>query len=519
MGIASHIAFSRLGAFEYVLGVASERRFSDVRLERRRQTELSFFTIRRFMSRSYYDTDHDDFAEPMFRSQSPLSWRGLSGPSLTPALQYRFAELDDDHESAYPTMPTTRKLLALPRTPSSPSSSSIPPVESGGLGTFPSDPKTPYEVLNVSEDITQDDLKMAYKKAALKWHPDRHSHRSEQNIAEVTRRFQLVGEAYAILGDRKLMHHLSCSYFPKHLNSFCCVAKRRQEYDRARREPRQYRNPRTSRSTASPSFRSNFFPQGGQSTGFTSTASTGGPDDLRNVDPFYLFSRLFGDIHQGENWEAYRGTEGSRRPSPTAQGGPVRESRRSGQTQLSPFGQPVFDGFDSMFSHAPFGGSGYKPFDIQENHSSAHLDRHGQLKIARSQKGVKMSKNGGFSFESHSVSGSFGGGSMDMLHSVLGGFNLGGSGSSAALRTNSNFLQDNNINHPSGQYGNPLRASSGPWGGQPETQALQDMAPQLAMQRRPSLSYEESSNSPAHFGSGIMQPWNVDGVARRGWMG
>ena len=31
-----------------------------------------------------------------------------------------------------------------------------------------------YKILGITKDATDDDIKKAYKKAALKWHPDRH---------------------------------------------------------------------------------------------------------------------------------------------------------------------------------------------------------------------------------------------------------------------------------------------------------------------------------------------------------
>lgn len=74
---------------------------------------------------------------------------------------------------------------------------------------FPINPKTPYEVLGVSEYATQDEIKKAYKRLALAFHPDR-CHGNEAEIQEATKRFKLIAEAYAILGLRKSCVSRNC---------------------------------------------------------------------------------------------------------------------------------------------------------------------------------------------------------------------------------------------------------------------------------------------------------------------
>lgn len=54
-----------------------------------------------------------------------------------------------------------------------------------------------YEVLEVSRDVSADDLKRTYKKLALKWHPDK----NPDNIEEAKEQFQLIQQAYEVLGD------------------------------------------------------------------------------------------------------------------------------------------------------------------------------------------------------------------------------------------------------------------------------------------------------------------------------
>ena len=54
-----------------------------------------------------------------------------------------------------------------------------------------------YEIFGVEQTATQDEIKRAYRKAAMKWHPDRNIN----NIEEATRVFQIIEHAYSILSD------------------------------------------------------------------------------------------------------------------------------------------------------------------------------------------------------------------------------------------------------------------------------------------------------------------------------
>jgi molecular chaperone DnaJ len=56
-----------------------------------------------------------------------------------------------------------------------------------------------YEVLSVSRTATGDEIKSAYRKAALKWHPDRNP--SDKQIAE--EKFRQATEAYSVLSDEQ----------------------------------------------------------------------------------------------------------------------------------------------------------------------------------------------------------------------------------------------------------------------------------------------------------------------------
>lgn len=56
--------------------------------------------------------------------------------------------------------------------------------------------KNYYEILDVSKDSSVDDIKKAYRKAALKYHPDRNP-----GDAAAEQKFKDVAEAYDVLGD------------------------------------------------------------------------------------------------------------------------------------------------------------------------------------------------------------------------------------------------------------------------------------------------------------------------------
>lgn len=60
-----------------------------------------------------------------------------------------------------------------------------------------------YKILGLSRSATEDEVKKAYRKLALKHHPDRHSNASEEEKAEAERKFKEIGEAYSILSDPK----------------------------------------------------------------------------------------------------------------------------------------------------------------------------------------------------------------------------------------------------------------------------------------------------------------------------
>lgn len=55
-----------------------------------------------------------------------------------------------------------------------------------------------YIVLGIIKPSSEDEIRKAYKKMALKWHPDKNT----DNITEAEVRFKEIGEAYTVLSDK-----------------------------------------------------------------------------------------------------------------------------------------------------------------------------------------------------------------------------------------------------------------------------------------------------------------------------
>ncbi|OQR78816.1 dnaJsubfamily C member 7-like [Tropilaelaps mercedesae] len=81
-------------------------------------------------------------------------------------------------------------------------------LENAKLELRKSKRKNYYKILGINKNASLDDIKKAYKKAALKHHPDRHAHASENEKRDQEKKFKELGEAYAILSDpRKKAHY------------------------------------------------------------------------------------------------------------------------------------------------------------------------------------------------------------------------------------------------------------------------------------------------------------------------
>jgi curved DNA-binding protein CbpA len=56
-----------------------------------------------------------------------------------------------------------------------------------------------YRILNVNRDASAQDIKKAFRRLALQYHPDR----NPENAREAGEKFKEINEAYEVLGDEK----------------------------------------------------------------------------------------------------------------------------------------------------------------------------------------------------------------------------------------------------------------------------------------------------------------------------
>lgn len=59
----------------------------------------------------------------------------------------------------------------------------------------------PYATLGVGRDASEEELKKAYRKQAVRWHPDKHSKGSEKTRAEVSSAF--LASLCGVKGERR----------------------------------------------------------------------------------------------------------------------------------------------------------------------------------------------------------------------------------------------------------------------------------------------------------------------------
>ena len=58
-----------------------------------------------------------------------------------------------------------------------------------------------YKILEIDRNASDADIKKAFKKLSIKWHPDKWSSKSEKEQKEAEERFKEVNEAYQVLSD------------------------------------------------------------------------------------------------------------------------------------------------------------------------------------------------------------------------------------------------------------------------------------------------------------------------------
>ena len=122
-----------------------------------------------------------------------------------------------------------------------------------------------YDILGVDKNATSDEIKKAYRKQALEWHPDKH--KDQKEAAE--KRFKEINEAYQVLSD----------------------SQKRSAYDQY---GHQAFAPGRGRSGGGQGFDGGFNPfgQGGFKYTYSSSGGQGVPFDFN--DPFEIFEQFFG---------------------------------------------------------------------------------------------------------------------------------------------------------------------------------------------------------------------------------
>ncbi|PHT86051.1 hypothetical protein T459_08157, partial [Capsicum annuum] len=60
-----------------------------------------------------------------------------------------------------------------------------------------------YDVLGICKQASDSEIRCAYRKLALKWHPDRWMKKDPCIRGEAKHRFQQVQEAYSVLSDKR----------------------------------------------------------------------------------------------------------------------------------------------------------------------------------------------------------------------------------------------------------------------------------------------------------------------------
>jgi len=175
-----------------------------------------------------------------------------------------------------------------------------------------------YEILGLKRTATEDEIKKAYRKLAIKWHPDK----NPENQSEASEKFKKIGEAYEVLSD----------------------PVKRREYDQEYEEGGRF-------STDPNNGRGDSFRRQG-SKNFSS-----GFSDQRAFDLFNSFFADFEDFHE-MGFVGFGGRLGGAFGIDRMRN--VENNRSSGRNREGGFGRNPFGSLfnDDFFNSDPFGDFG-----------------------------------------------------------------------------------------------------------------------------------------------------------------
>ena len=227
-----------------------------------------------------------------------------------------------------------------------------------------------YEVLDVARDASAADIRKAYRKLAIRWHPDKNPGNEEQ----AAERFKKIAEAYEVLSDED----------------------RRQHYDAFGRDA----------------------PAGGAggAAGAPSDGARAGFGDGGHGfhDPFEIFNAFFASQEDFLRDMGFGNFPGGAARGRGSDGGGARGSRAAGAAAGDPFGAP----FGSPFGFGGgFGGFGGGPMGMAQQMQQMQAMMMGGMggMGGMGMGGMGMGTMGGMapmggSFQSFSSSSSFGAG-------------------------------------------------------------------------------------------------------------